>query len=134
MTICITSCDLGVYLRKQLAQKPSSCFFPLMHGPKSLGKSCIQGALKVIGPLKYFNLSLVCLKCVKRISWNTFIWKLRDYWVGVNCSKFDCSTINWSTLLAGNQLLDTKFINCSNPVNPVEQLTLPSSATYKLKK
>jgi hypothetical protein len=35
-----------------------------------------------------------------------------------NCSKFDCSTINWSTLLAGNQLLDTKFINCSNPVNP----------------
>ncbi len=37
--------------------------------------------------------------------------------VGVNCSKFDCSTINWSTLLAGNQLLDTKFINCSNQVN-----------------
>ncbi len=47
--------------------------------------------------------------------------------VRVNCSKFDCSTINWSTLLAGNQLLDTKFINCSNPVNPgstgFEQLT-----------
>ena len=38
--------------------------------------------------------------------------------VGVNCSKFDCSTINWLTLLAVNQLLDTKFINCSNPVNP----------------
>ncbi len=38
--------------------------------------------------------------------------------VGVNCSKFDCSTIICSTLLAGNQLLDTKFINCSNPVNP----------------
>ena len=42
--------------------------------------------------------------------------------VGVNCSKFDCST-----LLAGNQLLDTKFINCSNPVNPgstgVDQMT-----------
>ena len=37
--------------------------------------------------------------------------------VGVNCSKFDCST-----LLAGNQLLD------------VEQLILFSSATYKLKK
>ena len=36
----------------------------------------------------------------------------------MNCSKFDCSTINWSTLLAGNQLLDTKFINCLNPVNP----------------
>ena len=36
--------------------------------------------------------------------------------VGVNCSKFDCSTIICSTLLAGNQLLDTKFINCSNPV------------------
>jgi hypothetical protein len=47
--------------------------------------------------------------------------------VGVNCSKFDCSTINWLTLLAGNQLLDTKFINCSNPVNPgltgLEQMT-----------
>ncbi len=58
--------------------------------------------------------------------------------VGINCSKFDCSTINWSTLLAGNQLLDTKFINCSNPVNPgstgFEQLTLLSSATHKLKK
>ena len=38
-------------------------------------------------------------------------------WVGVNCSKFDCLTIICSTLLAGNQLLDTKFINCSNPVN-----------------
>jgi hypothetical protein len=37
--------------------------------------------------------------------------------VGVNCSKFDCSTIICLTLLAGNQLLDTKFINCSNPVN-----------------
>jgi hypothetical protein len=47
--------------------------------------------------------------------------------VGVNCSKFDCSTINWSTLLAGNQLLNTKLINYSNPVNPgstvFEQLT-----------
>ena len=69
-------------------------------------------------------------------------------WVGLKCLKFDCSTINWSTLLAGNQLLNTKFINCSNPVNPgstgfkqltkkwqlvntVEQLTLLSSATYK---
>jgi len=41
------------------------------------------------------------------------IWYER---VGVNCSKFDCSTIICSTLLAGNQLLDTKFINCSNPV------------------
>ncbi len=39
--------------------------------------------------------------------------------VGINCSKFDCSTINWLTLLARNQLLDTKFINCSNPVNHV---------------
>jgi hypothetical protein len=71
--------------------------------------------------------------------------------VGVNCSKFDCSTIICSTLLAANQLLDTKFINCSNPVNPgstgfeqltkkvtmvdtVKQLTLLSSATFKLKK
>ncbi len=45
-------------------------------------------------------------------------YKTPEFWVGVNCSKFDCSTINWSTLLAGNQLLDTKFINCSNPVNP----------------
>jgi hypothetical protein len=47
--------------------------------------------------------------------------------VGVNCSKFDCSTIICSTLLAANQLLDTKLINCSNPVNPgstgFEQLT-----------
>jgi hypothetical protein len=51
--------------------------------------------------------------------------------VGVYCSKFDCSTINWSTLLAGNQLLDTKCINCLNPVNPgstrFEQWTLLSS-------
>ena len=58
--------------------------------------------------------------------------------VGVNCSKFDCSTINWSTLLAGNQLLYKKFINCSNQVNPgstgFDQLTLLSNATYKLKK
>jgi hypothetical protein len=38
------------------------------------------------------------------------------WWVGVNCSKFDCSTVICSTLLAGNQLLDTKFINCLNPV------------------
>jgi hypothetical protein len=39
----------------------------------------------------------------------------------------NCSTIDWLTLLAGNQLLDTKFINCLNPVNPgstgFEQLT-----------
>jgi hypothetical protein len=33
--------------------------------------------------------------------------------VGVNCSTIICST-----LLGANQLLDTKFINCSNPVNP----------------
>jgi len=33
--------------------------------------------------------------------------------VGVNCSICDCST-----LLAANQLLDTKLINCSNQVNP----------------
>jgi hypothetical protein len=51
------------------------------------------------------------------------------YGVGVNSSKFDCSTINWSTLLAGNQLLDTKFINCSNPVNP--GLELDSSRWQK---
>ncbi len=54
-------------------------------------------------------------------------FRVTSSWVGVNCSKFDCSTINWSTLLAGNQLLDTKFINCSNPSNPgstgFEQLT-----------
>jgi hypothetical protein len=66
-------------------------------------------------------------------------WKKMEYYpkVGVNCLKFDCSTINWLTLLTGNQLLDTKFIkmlesskswlnwiraddknivNCSNPV------------------
>ncbi len=72
-------------------------------------------------------------------------------WVGVNCSKFDCSTINWSTLLAGNQLLHTKFFNCLNRVNPRSTrfdrltkkvttgwhcwaLTLFSSATHKLKK
>ena len=51
----------------------------------------------------------------------------RHFWQEINCSKFECSTINWSTLLAGNQLLDTKFINCLNPVNPgstgFEQLT-----------
>ncbi len=45
----------------------------------------------------------------------------------MNCSKFDCSIIICSTLLAANQLLDTKFINCLNPVNPgstgFEQLT-----------
>ncbi len=38
--------------------------------------------------------------------------------VGVNCSNCDCSTVICSTLLAGNQLLDTFFVNCSNPVNP----------------
>jgi hypothetical protein len=56
--------------------------------------------------------------------------------VGVNCSKFDCSTINWSTLLAGNQLLDTKFINCSNPVNPgstgFEQLCRPVFSSKRI--
>ena len=52
--------------------------------------------------------------------------------VGVNCSKFDCSTINWSTLLAGNQISqllesskswlnwiradDKNIVNCLNPV------------------
>ncbi len=58
--------------------------------------------------------------------------------VGVNCLKFDCLTIICSTLLAANQLLNTKLINCSNPVNPgstgFEQLTLLSSVTYELKK
>jgi hypothetical protein len=39
-------------------------------------------------------------------------------WVGVNCSNCDCSTRICSTLLAANQLLDTNFIICSNPVNP----------------
>jgi hypothetical protein len=52
------------------------------------------------------------------------LWVIR---VGVNCSKFDCSTVICSTLLAANQLLDTNFINCSNPVNPgytgFEQMT-----------
>ena len=43
---------------------------------------------------------------------------LKLLWVGVNCSKCDCSTVICSTLLAANQLLDTNFINCSNPVNP----------------
>jgi hypothetical protein len=38
--------------------------------------------------------------------------------VGVNCSNCDCSARDCSTLLAGNQLLDTNFDNCSNPVNP----------------
>ncbi len=38
--------------------------------------------------------------------------------VGVNCSNCDCSTRDCSTLLAGNQLLDTNFDNCLNPVNP----------------
>jgi hypothetical protein len=50
-------------------------------------------------------------------SWTYFEWFDFFTWVGVNCSKFDCSTIICSTLLAGNQLLNTKFINCSNPVN-----------------
>jgi hypothetical protein len=52
--------------------------------------------------------------------------------------KFDCSTIICSTLLAGNQLLDTKFINCSNPVNPgltgFEQMTkILSIAQFQFK-
>ncbi len=38
--------------------------------------------------------------------------------VGVNCSNCNCSTRNCSTLFAGKQLLNTNFINCSNPVNP----------------
>jgi hypothetical protein len=38
--------------------------------------------------------------------------------VGVNCSNCDCSTAICSTLLAANQLLDTNFNNCWNPVNP----------------
>ncbi len=50
----------------------------------------------------------------KIILWN----RITSVWVGVNCSKFDCSTIISSTLLAANQLLDTKLINCLNPVNP----------------
>jgi hypothetical protein len=58
--------------------------------------------------------------------------------VGVNCSKFDRSTINWSTLWAGNQLRKTKFINCSNQVNPgltgFEQMTkILSIAQIQLK-
>ena len=48
--------------------------------------------------------------------------------VSINCSKFDCSTINWSTLLAGNQLLNTKLFNCSN------QVTLGSTWFDKLTK
>jgi hypothetical protein len=48
----------------------------------------------------------------------TFLTLNSYYWVGVNCSNCDCSTRNCSTLLAGNQLLDTFFVNCSNPVNP----------------
>ena len=43
---------------------------------------------------------------------------LLETWVGVNCSNCDCSTRICSTLLAANQLLDTNFIICSNPVNP----------------
>ena len=59
--------------------------------------------------------SIICNKI------NVIVKAVLFHWmsgVGINCSKFDCSTINWLTLLAGNQLLDTKFINCSNPVNP----------------
>ena len=40
--------------------------------------------------------------------------------VGVNYSNYDCSTRNCSTLLAGNQLLDTKFENCSNWINQIQ--------------
>ena len=43
-------------------------------------------------------------------------WSL--FRVGVNCSNCDCLTRICSTLLAANQLLDTNFIVCSNPVNP----------------
>ena len=52
--------------------------------------------------------------------WKCYLGKMiqKSQRVGVNCSKFDCSTIICSTLLTANQLLDTKFINCSNPVNP----------------
>jgi hypothetical protein len=39
----------------------------------------------------------LCLTALRRITW-----------VGVNCSKCDCSTVICSTLLAGNQLLNTK--------------------------
>ena len=39
--------------------------------------------------------------------------------VGVNCSNCDCSTRNCSTLLAGNQLLDVNFENCSNWINRI---------------
>ena len=37
--------------------------------------------------------------------------------MGVNCSNCVSLTHNWWTLLAGNQLFDTKFENCSNWIN-----------------
>jgi hypothetical protein len=39
--------------------------------------------------------------------------------VGENCSYCNSSTRDWSTILAGNQLVDTKFENCLNWINRI---------------
>jgi hypothetical protein len=61
------------------------------------------------------------------------------YWrVGVNCLNWKCSTRDCSTLLAGNQLLDMYFENCSNWINRIRAddqksdncLTLSSSCRF----
>jgi hypothetical protein len=40
--------------------------------------------------------------------------------VGVNCSNCDCSKRDCLTLLAGNQLLDMNFENCSNWIKQIQ--------------
>ena len=63
--------------------------------------------------------SIIGQKTINSTGWRLLILLVSHFKrVGVNCSNCNCSTRNCSTLFAGKQLLDTNFINCSNPVNP----------------
>ncbi len=82
-----------------------------------MGPWTVAGAVKLEIEKKIFLL----IQIHSGLEWiESFAAKQEQFRVGVNCSKFNCSTVICLTLLAGNQLLDTKFINCSNPVNPGE--------------
>ena len=109
----------------QVFKKPPKKFQKIVHDTKESYLIFLYKTMDIIikrlgqmikySPLEFFG-----------ILWYPFRHQLTR--VGVNCSNCNCSTRNCSTrncstrncstLLAGNQLLDTFFVNCSNPVNP----------------
>ncbi len=104
--------------------KPLINFFTKNYSNAKLGESVERSNFRrskqeIENPWKILQKLSISWKMWISISWNSIFWSFPQmiFWVGVNCSNCDCSTRICSTLLAANQLLDTNFVICSNPVN-----------------